>query len=213
MLSLLLVIIAIALGSATSVMVADSIRKPEPTTDAAPSNSDAAATLTSPAGAQVQVVQSRAQIMLGMLSFFVQADPLQAIKALPESIVLWDPFAASWMALRPTMMSVRQATFAVTIDCASGHRHRIIIHDEMHGTVFQDAAAVSDWNALVAASNAPDSRTDNAMASQHHFCAACVPIELKPILMNGNLDRAIARFDNVTQNSSCEAITSASQRL
>ena len=205
MLSLLLVVIAIALGTATSVMVADSIR--EPTTGATPSNSDAAATLTDPGGAQIQVVQSGAQIMLGMLSFFAQADPLQAIKALPESIVLWNPFTQSWLALKPTLMALRSTDYAVTIGCASGHQ--IVIHDEMHGTVFQTAAALSDWNAEVAAGNgtAPDPRSDNETVSRYHFCAACVPIELKSILMNDNLDRAFALFDHVTQNRSCEAVT------
>jgi len=186
-------------------MVADSIR--EPTTGATPSNSDASATLTDRGGAQIQVVQSGAQMMLGMLSFFAQADPLQAIKALPESIVLWNPFTQGWLSLKPTLMHLRSTDYAVTIGCASGHQ--IVIHDEMHGTVFQTAAALSDWNAEVAAGNgtAPDPRSDNETVSRHHFCAACVPIELKSILMNDNLDRAFALFDHVTQNRSCEAVT------
>jgi hypothetical protein len=205
-LSILLLLIAIALGSATSVMVYDAIR--EPTTDVAPSTTDGGAvSLMSPAGSQVQVVQSAAEIMLGMLPTFVQMNPLQAIKALPESIVLWNPFTQGWLSLKPTLMHLRSTDYAVTIGCASGHQ--IVIHDEMHGTVFQTAAALSDWNALVAENNgtAPDPRSDNETVSRHHFCAACVPIELKSILMNDNLDRAFALFDHVTQNRSCEAVT------
>ena len=202
-LSILLLLIAIALGSATSVMVYDAIR--EPTTDVAPSTTDGGAvSLMSPAGSQVQVVQSAAEIMLGMLPTFVQMNPLQAIKALPESIVLWDPYAQSWVALRPIKFAVRQWTQAVTIACAS--EERIVIHDEMHGMVFKNAAAVSEWDDLVAAGIAPDhSDDDGANASRFHFCAACVPIELKSRLTNGELDSVFARFDDNTKNRSCNS--------
>jgi hypothetical protein len=201
-LSILLLLIAIALGSTTSVMIYDAIR--EPTTGVAPSTTDGGAgSLVSPAGSQVQVVQSAAEMMLGMLPTFVQMSPLQAIKALPESIVLWDPYAQSWVALRPIKFAYRQWTQAVTIACASDER--IVIRDEMHGMVFKNAAAVSEWDDLVAAGNAPDpSDDDGANASRFHFCAACVPIELKSLITNGMLDGVFARFDDNTKNRSCD---------
>jgi len=164
------------------------------------------ATLTSPAGGQVQVVQSGAPVMVGMLSSLIREDPLGAIKS-PESVVLWNPPLAVFQALHPISTTFSPTSNEVVIYCASDHR--IVIHDEMHATAFQDAAALSNWNALVAAGNAPDPRTDNA-TSQFHFCAACVPIELKSILTNDRLDRAFARFDNATHNRSCEVVSGAS---
>ena len=167
------------------------------------------ATLTSPAGGQVQVVQSGAPVMVGMLSSLIREDPLGAIKS-PESVVLWNPPLAVFQALHPISTTFSPTTFEVVIYCASDHR--IVIHDEMHATVFRDAEALSNWTALVAAGDAPDPRTDTATTSRFHFCAACVPIELKSTvtLMNGKLDRAFARFDIATHNRSCEVVSGAS---
>ena len=96
----------------------------------------------------------------------------------------------------------------MTIECAS--EERIVIHDEMHGMVFKNAAAVSEWDDLVDAGNAPDhSDDDGANASRFHFCAACAPIELKSLLTNGLLDSVFARFDDNTKNRSCDEFVGA----
>ena len=51
----------------------------------------------------------------------------------------------------------------------------------------------------------PPSNDDGAKnASRYHFCAACLPIELKSLLTNGLLDSVFARFDDNTKNRSCD---------
>jgi hypothetical protein len=206
------VVIATAVGLAgtldASARSAVEEAKTDPTVFISESAAADEATLTSPAGGQVQVIQSGAPVMVGMLSDLIREDPLQAIKAMPESIALWNPHVAVFESLQPVKATYSPTSNEVVIYCASDTR--LVVHDEMHATAFRDAAALSDWNALVAAGNAPDPRTDNATTSRYHFCAACVPIELKSILMNDNLDRAFALFDHVTQNRSCEAVTGVS---
>ena len=207
-----IVVIATAVGLAgtldASARSAVEEAKTDPTVFISESAAADEATLTSPAGGQVQVIQSGAPVMVGMLSTLIREDPLQAIKAMPESIALWNPHVAVFESLQPVKTTYAPTSNEVVIYCASGIR--IVVHDEMHATAFQDAAALSDWNALVAAGNAPDPRTDNATTSRYHFCAACVPIELKSILTNDRLDRAFARFDNATHNRSCEVVSGAS---
>jgi hypothetical protein len=214
MVSLAIVIIATAVGLAVtldaSARSAAEEAKTDPTVFISESAAADEAMLTSPAGGQVQVVQSGALVMIGMLSSLIQEDPLGAIKSMPQSVVLWNPPLAVFQALHPISTTFSPTTFEVVIYCASDHR--IVIHDEMHATVFRDAEALSDWNALVAAGDAPDPRTDTATTSRFHFCAACVPIELKSTvtLMNDKLDRAFARFDNATHNRSCEVVAGRS---
>ena len=203
-LGVLVVLVAIVLGSTTAVVVQDSIREPttvsQPATDA-----DTAATLTSPAGVQVEVVQSGDQVMLGMLIDVIGSDPLQAIKAMPQSIVVWHAIKLGWIALKPSSVFLSQ-TATLAFKCESGEH--IVVHDEMHGSVFQDQAQLTIWDELVANGAAPAYADDNS-TERFHFCAACVPVELKSLLSNDRLDRAFASFDNATKNSSCDDINGA----
>jgi hypothetical protein len=77
-LGVLVVLVAVALGGTTYVMVEDSIREPTTTTQSDSSAGNATGPeLVTPGGQQVAVAQSGQEVMLGMLKYLLEADPLQ----------------------------------------------------------------------------------------------------------------------------------------
>lgn len=204
-LGVLVVLVAVALGGTTYVMVEDSIREPTTTTESDSSAGNATGPeLVTPGGQQVAVAQSGQEVMLGMLKYLLEADPLQGIKAMPESMTIVDPLYGL-VSLRVTWASLH-ANYGVTMKMLSGEV--VLVHSSMNATLFRSVAAWEAWaaddtgNATIDADIAyGDLRED-----RFHFCAACVPIELKSLIHNEKVHEAFEAFDNDTKSESCTMI-------
>jgi len=232
-LGVLVVAVAVALGGTTYAAIEGAIR--EPTTEphvvlvGNGTTNGFGQELLGRTGAQVIVAQSGQEVMISSLRNLMAHDPLKVIKAMPEMVVLNDP--AVMPSGRYTVYRISKAaidSFGV-LSFFTETGERVVIWDAIYGTVFRTDADYQEWSADAdltidrdingwyepAVYDENDTMIENATmhrpagvfeAGRWHFCAACVPVELKSLLHSAKIEAAHADFLAETENSSCVAV-------
>ena len=229
----MVVAVAVALGGTTYAAIEGAIREPttEPHVVAAGNGTTDGfgQELLGRTGAQVTVAQSGQEVMISSLRNLMQHDPLKVIKAMPEMVVLNDP--ANLPGGRYTAYRISKAAidgFGV-LSFFTETGERVVIWDAIYGTVFRTDADYQEWSADAdltidrdvngwyepAVYDENDTMIENATMhrpagvledGRWHFCAACVPVELKSLLHSAKIEAAHADFLDETENSSCVAV-------